>query len=336
MGRSKNKPSQGKNAKRKERLKHPADKTNQQHTSPKIPKSSRPERVTHPSTLPRMKHFGAVAQISTTFDPLLVERARTTLWQSMPGFHFGPLPFLTHDETATLTSAFGLLGDSPKLGHDTFLVFLAELLDWMNAHEYAYCAQEEEEEGQADGKRVFYAFGRLEYYNSLAPLGGNRNRVTAHALAAIDVPLLIRLVEGFVRARRAFSDEETLEALGAAPADESKLSKKQLKRASREASRAMNEFEKAARALTARLDSQLTMDDGQDGLMEDEHNEADEGDEGAQETKKSRGSYWSSTLLKRLGVAVDRWLKCLENQEKRAGGLQWENVFGQTPASTKT
>lgn len=262
----------------------------------------------------------------------------------MPGFHFR-LPFLNQEDTAKLTAAFPLLGASPKAAHDNLLNFLTELFDWMEGHEHAYCAE-------PGNKAIFYAFARLEYYNSLLPLGGGREKLaTACALAAMDVPLLVKLVEGFVDARRMFynaQDEQALEAVttGARnPAPNANgmagapLTKSEVRKARRASSKVAREFEKAARALTARLENQLNIGHSEHQVTtgcsgasadDDQGMQSDGGFEGRVAESKV---YWSVHLLKSLGIAVDRWLECLENQGKYSRRSEWADVFGPATAS---
>lgn len=345
MSRHKNNQNRARKAKLKQKIKHPVDK---QKNHPKKPRQAAPEGAIPEAPLPRMSDFGAVAPVPhpVISDLRLLEQARTRLWQSIPGFQFA-LPFLTLDETATLACSFGLLGASPKVAHDSLLVFLTELFDWMKGHEYAYCAE-------PNNKAIFYRFARLEYYNSLIPAAGIRNRLTACALASIDVPLLIKLVEGFVDARRAFyhvEDEKALEAIGTGartPADTAvatlgvPMAKSEFKKATKESNKVMKEFEKAARALTARLERQLTFDtpgpensvgELKGSVHEDQGLQTDKGVEGM-EAIKPQGNYWSTHLLKDLGIAVDRWIKCLKNQGKSGQRLEWKMAFGQAPGST--
>jgi hypothetical protein len=151
-----------------------------------------------PRTLPRMPHPWVLAPVpvpdglaSPEFQNIIRE-AQKSIWLSMKGFHFDPLPFLDLEETEHLACCIGLL-PNPKQGICHLFDLLADLYRRMGTMRWSYPTV-------AAYKEDYYANFRQNSYNRRK----NYIQRIALTLGALRVPVLMKVMEACMQARRAF------------------------------------------------------------------------------------------------------------------------------------
>ncbi|KAB5572338.1 hypothetical protein GE09DRAFT_1269093 [Coniochaeta sp. 2T2.1] len=324
MGRSNSK----KNLRWEKKIKHPADRPK---TEPKAPKIKPAQQA-----LPSMTDFWAVAPVRSPAAKnqadedkhhKLIEDARTDLWKTMTGFHFNTLPVLTHFEMYRLGSSFNFLPELSKHAHGNFLLFLKSVFEWMADHEYAYSAEPE-------AKAMFYAFGRMQYYNGLtAKPRSTRSRVIAYALASLDVQLLAKAIEAIVHARGAFlelSQREMRESPIIKVARSPEHGAWSEEPSNRDAGRVIRGLVvgRIKKVGVEENEPTSSTEVGMTATAADNDEMPGVEDEEGKDESHTGDNDWPPALLNDLGRAVDRWTKCLERREKSGRGLNWEKTFG--------
>ncbi|KAB5572133.1 hypothetical protein GE09DRAFT_1282592 [Coniochaeta sp. 2T2.1] len=311
-----------------EKTEHPADRPK---TTPKAPKI----KPAQPA-LPSMTDFWAVAPVRSPAAKnqedqdkhhKLIEDARTDLWKTMTDFHFDTLPFLSHFEMYRLGLSFDFLPELSKHAHGNFLLFLKSVFEWMADHTHAYSTEPE-------AKAVFYAFGRMEYYNCLAAKPrSTRSRAIASALASLDVQLFVKVIEAIVDARGAFLElEERL--MRASPIIK-------VATGPEHGTESWEPSNRGAERVIRGLVVGLTKNRGVEGnepsrstevgmtatAADHEEMAGVEGEEWKDDSHTGDND-WPPALLDDLGRAVDQWTKCLARRDKSGRGLSWERTFG--------
>ncbi|KAB5572178.1 hypothetical protein GE09DRAFT_1216780 [Coniochaeta sp. 2T2.1] len=316
MGRS-NLPTGKANENRREYVRHPDNRVAKR--TPKKPTTGIPAPTRPRLDLPRMQDFAAVAPAQFAFppNPLIttrIEKARTTIWQLIERFDFSEPPF-DHAEMTKLSAAFGFVADQPG-AYDNFLRVFIGIFDRMSANKMAYC-------NNAEANATFFSFIRLQHYNGL--LGRARGDMTkpdqARALASIDVPLMTKVIETFIQARREFLEKKK-EAVNDAKNTQASLGRNE------------TTFNEAAIALSFQLNKDLGLEVADLGMtdpMDDKPKTAvDEwlSSLAIPTAGGSRGSKWSNALLARLRDSIDTWNreKFVQRQERQVVD-EWGKMF---------
>ncbi|OIW31932.1 hypothetical protein CONLIGDRAFT_678377 [Coniochaeta ligniaria NRRL 30616] len=136
----------------------------------------------------------------------LIIDANIGIWTSMEGFHFEKLPFLDHDEMVHLACCIELL-PVPAMGIDNLFFWILCFFRHMNNRTLGSFSNDN------PGKREWYASVRQEVYNSFLTRGRGRSaghrvepyRQSALGLAALKIPVIVKVIEACAQARRNFN-----------------------------------------------------------------------------------------------------------------------------------
>lgn len=241
-----------------------------------------------------------------------------TMWHSIDGFRF-PEQSLTDDELTHLAVTFGFLVQPNAC--DVFVRLFTGLFRSMLSHKMAYC-------NNPEANRHFFAFVRLQHYNSLlvSKARGQLNKTDlARALASLDVDLMIKVIDSLIDGRRAFLDAEMEMDMVAEDTAESPPADTQ----------PLSEFEKAAMALSSQMAKHMVMEDtdqsNNGGIDEDNDNQSKKAINDYLALPETNGIKCSQHLVHTLWQSIDLWMreKFAGKQEKQAVD-EWTKVFGTT------
>jgi hypothetical protein len=217
-----------------------------------------------------------------------------------------------------LAAVFGFLADQPE-AHDTFLRLLHGLFERMQTQKLAYC-------NNAEANRMYFAFVRLQHYNGL--LGRQRNKTykptIARALASLNTELMIRVIQAFNDARRAYlSKKEKGKDVDVSTEvlvdDPSRMQISPVKPTP-------TSFNDVAMALSLQLDSNLGIDNGE-GYSKNMENTAPVNSWLSR--NKPEESKWSKPLVEGLCNSIDTWNreKFVQKQESETFGSSTNTFF---------
>ncbi|OIW31629.1 hypothetical protein CONLIGDRAFT_678094 [Coniochaeta ligniaria NRRL 30616] len=323
MGRSDSKGKK-RRARKQAPVRHP-----KRNTTSKTPPAAREAADRLRQALPKMQDFSAVAppQYTAVFNATnsthLCHQQKVellgTMWHSIDGFRFQEQS-LTDDELTHLAATFGFLVQPNAC--DIFVRLFAGIFRSMLSHKMAYC-------NNPEANRHFFAFVRLQHYNSL--LGGRaRGQLDtadlARALASLDVDLMIKVIDSLINSRRALLDAAMEEDKVAEDTVESPPAVTQ------PVTQPLSEFEKAAMALSCQMATHMVMEDtglSNNGGVDDNDNQSKKAINDYLALPETNGIKWSKQLLQSLCEPLNAWIreKFVGKQEKQAVD-EWTKVFG--------
>ena len=166
--------------------------------------------------LPRMSSPWALAPVpvpqglSSATSQNIIRTTWTSIWTRMNQFKFDVLPFLNHNEMEHLACCLGFLPDPGEGTRNFFHLFIGFFVT-LSKSMARYSTDD-------NNKIICYALVRQTYYNAALTKGCRRDdrvkekqkrgRQQILGLAAMRIPVLIKLIEACVRARRAYLDFE--------------------------------------------------------------------------------------------------------------------------------